>query len=219
MSPTMAASLIVEPAPLATPNPTRERVIAAALRCVARWGVSKTTVDDVAREAGCSRATLYRAFPGGKDHVLLAAGQHELARLFAEMGAQLDRAATLEDLLVAGVCGPARFIAGHATFQLLRTHEPALVMPNLTPERMEALFSAAAAFATPHLARFLDAQRAADAAEWLIRLVMSYCLSPSGRVDPTDEADVRTLVRSFLLPALSGPTDRPTRSSTNRART
>ena len=44
-----------------------KRIVDATLRCVGRWGLAKTTLDDVAREAGCSRATVYRLFPGGKD--------------------------------------------------------------------------------------------------------------------------------------------------------
>ena len=48
------------------------RIVEATLRCIARWGIAKTTLDDVAREAGCGRATIYRAFPGGKAEVLTA---------------------------------------------------------------------------------------------------------------------------------------------------
>ncbi|MGZ4705878.1 MAG: TetR/AcrR family transcriptional regulator, partial [Acidimicrobiales bacterium] len=54
----------------AADNELADRILEAALRCVARWGLIKTTVDDVAREAGCSRATIYRAFPGGKQSVI-----------------------------------------------------------------------------------------------------------------------------------------------------
>ena len=43
------------------------RVLDAARRCVDRWGLGKLTIDDVATEAGVSRATLYRLFPGGMD--------------------------------------------------------------------------------------------------------------------------------------------------------
>ena len=39
------------------------------MRCVARYGVSKTTLDDVAKEAGCARATIYRYFPSRDDLV------------------------------------------------------------------------------------------------------------------------------------------------------
>src|SRR5687768_12163722 len=43
----------------------RARAAAALLACTARHGLAKTTLDDVAREAGCARASLYRHF-GGK---------------------------------------------------------------------------------------------------------------------------------------------------------
>ncbi len=47
-------------------NPeVRERLLQATYDCVARWGLAKTTVEDAAREAGVSRATVYRYFPGG----------------------------------------------------------------------------------------------------------------------------------------------------------
>jgi AraC-like DNA-binding protein len=46
-------------------SPHRVRIIDATLACLARHGTAKTTVDDIARQAGVSRATVYRAFPGG----------------------------------------------------------------------------------------------------------------------------------------------------------
>ena len=51
---------------LTVSSPTRlvdkgGRIRHAALVCVGRFGLAKTTVDDIAREAGCSRATLYRS--------------------------------------------------------------------------------------------------------------------------------------------------------------
>ena len=49
---------------------TRERVLEACYACIARHGLDRTTVEDVAREAGLSRATIYRAFPGGRDDLV-----------------------------------------------------------------------------------------------------------------------------------------------------
>ena len=49
---------------------SRQRTIEATYACVARRGIAKTTVEDVAREAGISRATVYRAFPGGRDELI-----------------------------------------------------------------------------------------------------------------------------------------------------
>ena len=51
----------------------RERVVESAERCFAQYGVAKTTVEDVARLAGVSRASVYRYFPGGRDEIVLAA--------------------------------------------------------------------------------------------------------------------------------------------------
>src|SRR5579859_3650184 len=48
----------------------RGRIVGGALRCFARYGTTKTTIDDISRETGCSRATVYRAFPGGKDELM-----------------------------------------------------------------------------------------------------------------------------------------------------
>jgi AcrR family transcriptional regulator len=47
----------------ATPG-TPEAILEAARRRYARFGPRKTTMAEVAREAGCSRATLYSHFPG-----------------------------------------------------------------------------------------------------------------------------------------------------------
>jgi AcrR family transcriptional regulator len=50
---------------------TRQRLLHAAQRLFAREGVAATTVDQIAREAGTSRANFYLHF-GGKDDVLHA---------------------------------------------------------------------------------------------------------------------------------------------------
>ena len=52
-------------------NPeVRERILQATYDCVGRWGLAKTTIEDAAREAGVSRATVYRYFPGGRDELI-----------------------------------------------------------------------------------------------------------------------------------------------------
>ena len=48
-------------------DPAEQRVLDAAKSCCERWGLAKVTIEDIANEAGVSRATLYRMFPGGKD--------------------------------------------------------------------------------------------------------------------------------------------------------
>jgi AcrR family transcriptional regulator len=178
------------------------RVVDAALRCIARWGVAKTTADDIAREAGVSRATLYRAFPGGRDVVLGAVLRHEVGRFFAAVSGELDRSETLEDLLVTGLVEAHAFLEGHEALRYLIAHEPERILPGASLDRLARIVALAAAFAEPHLARFLPDEHAGLAAEVVTRLAISLALIPSARADLGDPASVRHLVTSILLPGL-----------------
>jgi AcrR family transcriptional regulator len=55
----LLGELGLEPSP-----PTRERILAAAVEMVGRTGLEGLSMDDLAAEAGVSRATLYRMVPG-----------------------------------------------------------------------------------------------------------------------------------------------------------
>lgn len=178
------------------------RIIEAALRCIARWGLAKTSLDDVAREAGYSRATVYRFFPGGKDSLIEAVVRSELSEFFAAITRHLDGADTLEEALVAAISESARRMQGHAALQFLLENEPEVVLPQLAFHGMDNVLRAASQLIGPHLSRFTGADRSAAAAEWLTRMVVSYSACPSDDVDLTDRQSVRRLVRSFVLPAL-----------------
>src|SRR5882672_11185259 len=115
------------------------RIADAALRCIGRWGIAKTTLDDVATEAGCSRATVYRLFPGGKERLLEAVVVHETARFAAGLNDALAGAADLEDLLVAGVGFAARDLEQHDALQFLLAYEPELILPLIAFRQMDVL--------------------------------------------------------------------------------
>ena len=51
---------------------TKQRIIDAAMRCAERWGTEKTSLNDIAREAGVTRPTVYSYF-SNRDEVLMAA--------------------------------------------------------------------------------------------------------------------------------------------------
>lgn len=180
-----------------------ERILEAALVCIARWGLAKTGLDDVAREAGMSRATVYRAFPGGKDALAEAVARCETARFFAAVERRLAEASTLEDLLVAGMTEAATRISTHGALRAMVTFEPDLVLPRLAFDRMNQVLALCTSLAGPHLARFLDEVTAGRVAEWATRVVLSYCSWPSVDVDLTDEVSTRRLVRQLFLPALA----------------
>jgi len=179
-----------------------QRVIDAALRCIARWGIGKTTLDDVAREASCSRATIYRLFPGGKEALLEATTRLELDRFFTGLAERFDEASTLEELLVAGVVYASRALASHEALQFILAYEPEVVLPNVAFRQADRVLAAVSTFAAPYLAPYVGAEDAPRVAEWVTRLVLTYTLAPADGVDVGDEESVRRLVRTFVLPGL-----------------
>jgi AcrR family transcriptional regulator len=182
-----------------------DRICAAAMRCIARRGLRKTTLDDVATEAGCSRATIYRAFPGGKDVVMAAAARREADTVLAKLALDLAAASNLDDTLTVAVHGAARALVGHAALGYVMEHEPAVVLPHLSFEGLDPLLGRAVEFLAPFLARFLDATEARRTAEWLARLVVLYTESPAP-FDLTDVGDVRRLIDLHVLPGLAAAT-------------
>lgn len=182
-----------------------ERVIDAVLDCVARWGLAKTTADDIARAVGISRATLYRAFPGGKDVIFDAAIQRETRRFFAIVSDQLAAARDLEELLTVGITAAARFLSDHEALRFVLAHEPERVLPAFAFERLARTLEVATAFAAPHLERFVgDPDLAANGAELVVRVLLSYALNPTATITLTDDAHVARLARTYLVPALTG---------------
>jgi len=184
-----------------------ERIVDATLRCIARWGLAKTTLDDVAREAGCGRATIYRTFAGGKTELLIAVLRREVARAEAAITEAVSGASDLESLLVAGVLTASRMLAFDDALRFLLDHEPDAVLPLMSFERLDALLQHAAAFTAPFLAPYVGDQEAQHAAELVVRVVVSYALNPSDHIDPTVERDARRLVSTYLLPALAPHTE------------
>lgn len=180
----------------------RVRVVDAALQCIARQGARKTTVDDLARAAGISRATLYRTFPGGKDAVLDAVVETEVARFFSSLAVAMGEAHDLEDVLVAGIVDAARRLSGHAALGYLLEHEPELVLPHLAFAQMDRLLGTASAFAAPFFGRWLEPDQAVRAAEWAVRIVVSYLSTPVDGADLTSHEDARRIVDTFMIPGI-----------------
>lgn len=172
------------------------------MRCFARAGVAKTSFEDVAREAGTSRATLYRSFPGGKDALVAAAVADEVSHQVAELVADLEAETELERTLVVALTSAWRRICGHDALQHLIVHEPEVVLPAVSFDAFERLLAEASRRFEPPLRRFLDEEAALRTGEWLTRLVVSYALTPSPHVDLADEQSTQRFVHTHLLPGL-----------------
>jgi AcrR family transcriptional regulator len=180
---------------------TRVRIVDATLSCLARQGLGKTTVDDIAREAGFSRATLYRTFPGGKPAIVEAVVETEVARLFSSLAVVMGEAADLEDVLVAGMVEAARRLSSHRALAYLLVYEPDVILPRLIFADMDRILFVAGDFAAPFFARWLSPDDASRAAEWAVRIVLAYLGDPAG-TDLSNPEDTRALVRRFVMPGI-----------------
>jgi AcrR family transcriptional regulator len=161
-----------------------EKILDAAGELFAEHGVGAVAMGDVARAAGCSRATLYRYF--ADRHELHVAYVHrEARRVGGLVAADVARVRDPEKQLVTAVLAAVRRVR----------EAPAL----------SAWFVGADAAATAELAQSSPVIEAlgrtvlADplAARWVVRVIVSLLIAP-GR----DAAEERAMVERFVVPAL-----------------
>lgn len=76
----------------------RDQIIEAATRVIARHGVKRATMNDVATEAGVARQTLYNIY-ANKDELLLAMIRHFATTSLAAIQSEAARAPSLGDKL------------------------------------------------------------------------------------------------------------------------
>ena len=181
---------------------TRDRVVVAALRCLASQGLRRTTVDDIASDAGVSRATLYRAFPGGRDTIMAAVVDAELARLLALVAGAIETAPDLRAALIEGIHAAAMWLSNHEALERLMFDEPAVVLTHVEFEQLDRTLEAMSVAAAPSLALFMSPLAAERAGELASRIVISYLLFPADGVDLEDRAQVAVLVDRHVLPGV-----------------
>ncbi len=181
------------------PPSSRERLLEAAYACVARDGLAKTSMEDVAAEASLSRATVYRHFPQGRDQLVREVIAWESGRFFERLARAVAHHVELPELLEEALVFAHRAVAEHAVLQKILETEPDRLLPILTTEsgRLLALVKQflVLAMTRTQVRAGLDADAAAD---YLARMVLSHIGGP-GRWDLADRAQVRELVRTQFL--------------------
>jgi AcrR family transcriptional regulator len=84
----------------------RERILAAAERCIDRHGIRKTTMDDVASEVGLSRPNVYRYFADRDDLLIELITRHARA-LLDRARKSISRQGSLADQIVEAILNTA----------------------------------------------------------------------------------------------------------------
>jgi AcrR family transcriptional regulator len=177
----------------ATRGDRREDLLGAAARRFVAVGLRRTTMEDIAREAGAGKATLYRYF-GNKDAVIDALLEREARRfervLERAAAGEQDAAARIEATFVAAVA----FFVEHPVLTRGRDEEPGLLLPRITADGgplvargLERFGQLVAEGVGSGELRAVDPQAAAEV---IVRLVLSYFSLPPMyvRVDDPDEA-------------------------------
>ncbi|MBX7160472.1 MAG: TetR/AcrR family transcriptional regulator [Acidimicrobiia bacterium] len=194
-------------APAQSPPTNAERIFAAAEECFARYGFQKTSMEDIAREAGLSRRSVYRHFPDKAALFNAVAAEH--ARVF--LIEITERTAAL-DGLSAQIEEVARL-----TGRYMREDPVSAALMRTDPDSLARMVSTEAgamlAMAMDAIVPLIEAARErgevrADldtmrAAEWITRMVFSLTATPSVNFDIDDTDAKAAFIREFLVPGLS----------------
>lgn len=187
------------PALPAMPPESMNPVLDAAARCFVRYGVKRTSVQDVAKEMGVNRSTVYRLV-GNMDDLTLQLGIREAYRLLLlRAPARLARPINPEvvvDILVQAVADARE----HPVLAKLLADERDLVGSWLS-NRAHELVGTTAKVGAPLLAAGMRAGLLAKrdpllVAEWLVRITASVVLVEQ-------PGSVREFISAGVLPILT----------------
>jgi AcrR family transcriptional regulator len=182
----------------------RERLLHAAETCVRRSGIRRTTVAQIAAEAGVSRAWLYQHFPD-KASLIGAALLRTDERFWVEARATVEAAPDLPGQIAAAILF-ARSRPPDALVLELREREPEAVEA-MIGTGLRQMLPGMATFWHPYLrAAIARGEARADldvtsAAEWILRMVISLVTIPGDAVDADDPAQLRAFLQ-FLVRGL-----------------
>lgn len=175
-------------------------ILDAAQQVFEQYGARRANVEDVARTAGVSRSTLYRAYPN-KEALLEAV----LLRQFDAFLTELDAVATSLPPREAVVECFTRGLALTREIPLLarlaESEPDAVTAAGAASQSTLVLGSAGRVAATLRRSgATMPDDELSTVAELMLRVSWTYLLNPRGGLDVTDERAVREYARRYLAP-------------------
>jgi TetR/AcrR family transcriptional regulator len=178
-------------------------ILEAARGVFEQYGARRANVEDVARAAGISRSTLYRAYPN-KEALLEAV----LVAEFDAFLTELDRVASdlppQEAVVECFAQGMALTREIPLLARLAQTEPELVTAAGAASHSSLVLGSAARVAATLRRAgaTMPDADLA-TVSELMLRVSWTFLLNPQGTLDVGDDAQVRAYARRYLAPLVS----------------
>ncbi len=182
------------------PPPALDPYLDAVEVCVRRYGWSHTSPQDIAREAGVNRTTIYRVL-GAKDAIfrtLIAREVHRLMDGAVELGSALrQRGAGGSDTIVELTAWAIEQVRANPTLAKLLADEPALVA-GFMRDGIPGVLQRFTDVLGPLLGVAMDAGIVARRdpqvlTEWMVRMGLSLLFAPP-------RGDVRTFLRAGVRP-------------------
>jgi AcrR family transcriptional regulator len=170
-----------------------DRILDAAEELFTRHDPSSVGMNEIAKAAGCSRATLYRYYEN-REALRNAYVSRETYRLFEAVGEQINDIEDPRERLVAGIVTALRLVRESPALSAWF----ATVGPPIGAELAEQ--SDVIAALTNTFVSSLGADHPANVAgrgRWLVRVITSLLIFP-GR----DEADERAMLTEFVAPVV-----------------
>ncbi|ONM46472.1 TetR/AcrR family transcriptional regulator [Nocardia donostiensis] len=184
------------------------RILDAALVRFGEFGVKKTTIEDIARQAGVDRVTVYRRI-GSRDDVVQAVASREVAAVLTELDAISARHTDLGDLMAEFFVMVMTRWREHPLANRMLALEPDRILPKITIEGTPVFAMSVAAIHTA-LCRAADAGLLTEPpdllnrAEVVCRIVHSFVLGPQGMIPIDSDEDLADFARTYLVPIVTG---------------
>jgi AcrR family transcriptional regulator len=180
------------------------RLLDAAESCFSQFGLTKTTMEDVARAAGMSRATVYRYFKN-RDDLLMGVVEREARSAAREIEKRLRGIRNPGEYIVEGIVQALDIVPKRPALSMLFLAETVGVTSRLltTSARMvEIALELVVPVMEPARQKGLLREEVGTEVmiEWTFRIISSFLTVPSPLVGNDDE--MRALLRTMLLPAL-----------------
>ena len=172
-----------------------DRILDAAEQLYTQRDPVSIGMNEIARGAGCSRATLYRYFDN-REALRTAYVHREAYRLSREIKREIDGVDDPRERLMASIAVTLRMVRDSPALASWF----ALNRPPIGGEvagQSEVITALAAAFVNSLGSE--DPAASERRARWVVRVITSLLMFPG-----TDEADERAMIEEFVVPVVTG---------------